>query len=295
MTTSNETWEEVYARRFNGLTKEEMTLCIKEQYKQWMGEYPDLENPKTFNEKLAWLKIHYENPLMTICADKVKARDYFCEKITNGEKYLVEQYGVYASPDEIDYNTLPNSFILKSNWGSSKQIIVTDKSTFNIENAKKVMNEWLKHNSNNYYFSFENSYKGIEPRIVCEKIIDFDYKLEFFCFNGEPRYFWIIQNDKTSKVRANFYELDWTKMPLMQHYHNFDETLEKPSFYQEMVNTAKILSKGFPHVRCDFYKQKDGFKFSEMTFYTWAGLYRFEPDEYDLKFGNMLTLPKTNI
>lgn len=284
-------YDKIYARRFEGLTDEETKYCIIEQYKRWHGAYPDIENPKTFNEKLTWEKLYYRNPLMTICADKVRARDYFCEKIENGEQYLVKQYGVYDSPDDIDFENLPDSFVLKSNWGSGRQFIVKDKSQFDIKKAKKEMKKWMEKETNHYFCSFETGYKDVVPKIVCEELLDFEYKLEFFCFNGEPKFFWIVLNDKTSETRANFYTLNWEKLPIENHYPNFNEVIEKPMCYETILDNAKKMCGDFPFVRCDFYVTKDSYRFSEMTFFHWGCSQAYEPVEWDRKIGDMMQLP----
>lgn len=285
-------FDKIFARRFDGLTNEEIKYCIVKQFKNNHGVYPNIENPKTFNEKLTWEKLYYRNPLMTKCADKVKAREYFCEKVENGEQYLVKQYGVYDSPDEIDFDALPNSFVLKSNWGSGKQFVVKDKATFDADKAKKEMEGWILKESNQYYSSFEQSYKDIVPKIVCEEFLDFEYKLEFFCFNGEPRFFWIVLNDKTSEVQANFYDLNWQNLHITNHYPNFEQEIEKPACYETILENARKMCGDFPFVRCDFYVTKDSYKFSEMTFFHWGCSQPYEPVEWDRKIGDMMKLPE---
>lgn len=292
--SSRKKYDRIYSRRFDGLSHEDLKFCIREQYKKSFEKYPNLENPKTFQEKLAWLKLYYFNPLMTICADKVKARDYFVEKVPTAKDKLVKQYGVYKTPEEIDFESLPNEFVLKSNWGSGHQIIVKNKADFNISEAKEVMKKWMNRKSNHYFMAFENGYKNIEPRIVCEEFLDFEYKLEFFCFNGEPKFFWIVKNDKTKEVQANFYDLNWLRMPITNKYPNFEETVEKPVCYEEILENAKKMCGDFPFVRCDFYVTKDSYRFSEMTYYHWAGLQSFIPCSYNEYFGELMTLPKQN-
>ena len=144
---------------------------------------------------------------------------------------------------------------------------------------------------NHYYSFFEWGYKDIVPKIVVEEFLGFEYKLEFFCFQGQPRFFWIVLDDKTKATSANFYELDWRQIPVSDHYPNFSREIAKPNCYPEMLETARKLSKDFPFVRCDFYVTKNGYRFSEMTFYHWAGYCKMNPDEYDLIWGNMLELP----
>lgn len=288
-------FDKIYAKRFDGLNQTELEFCVKHQYKSWFGQKLNLDNPQTFNEKLMWIKCFYWDPLMTVCADKVKARSYFCDKTKKTQKYLVKQYGVYSSPDEIDFDQLPDSFVLKSNWGSGQQIIVKNKKDLNTQEARQQMKKWMQRESNHYFFSFEHGYRHIEPRIVCEEFLDYEYKLEFFCFNGKPRFFWIVINDKTSDVHANFYELDWKQMPVSNHYPNFDDKITPPLCYDEILENAKKMCGNFPFVRCDFYITPDGYRFSEMTFFHWGASQRFEPAQYDKIIGDMMALPKTKI
>lgn len=284
-------FEKIYAKRFSGLSQAKLKYCVLEQFKQWHGYYPNLEQPKTFNEKLTWEKLYYNNPLMTICADKVKARDYYCEKIQDGEKHLVKQLGIYESASEIDLDKLPDSFVLKSNWGSGRQMIIRDKSSFDLSLVQSELDFWMTKYANHYYSSFEYGYKNIQPKIICEEFLDFEYKLEFFCFNGEPKFFWIVLNDKTSETQANFYKLNWEKIPLENHYPNFTQTIAKPACYDEILNQAKTLCGDFPFVRCDFYITKDSYRFSEMTFFHWGCSQQYTPIEYDRIIGDMMQLP----
>ena len=208
---------------------------------------------------------------------------------------MKQKYGVYSSPDEIDFDQLPDSFVLKSNWGSGQQIIVKNKKELNKQDACRQMKKWMERESNHYFFSFEHGYRHIEPHIVCEEFLDYEYKLEFFCFNGKPRFFWIVINDKTSDVHANFYELDWKRIPVSNHYPNFDMNFPRPECYDEILENAKNMCGDFPFVRCDFYITKNSYKFSEMTFFHWGAGQGFEPAKYDKIIGDMMSLPKTKI
>lgn len=292
---SESKYDKIYAKRFDGLTRDELEYCVKEQYKKWHENYPDLINPKTFNEKLTWEKLYYNNPLMTICADKVKAREYYLEKTGDHEEHLVKQFGVYDNASEINYDVFPNKFVLKSNWGSGKQIIVNDKSSLDINKTNEIVQTWQNKRSNHYFCAFEYGYKNIEPKIVCEEFLDFEYKLEFFCFNGKPKFFWIVLNDKTDNTQANFYNLDWSKIPVENHYPNFNQDIVKPNCYENILDLATKLCGDFPFVRCDFYITKDSYRFSEMTFFHWGCSQQFEPAEYDEIFGSYMSLPKEKI
>jgi len=283
----------IWKRRFKSLSKEDLMALISAQCHDILGKEINWSNPKTFIDKLNWMKVNYHNPLMTICADKVKARDYFLSKYPGREDLLVRQLGVYDRFEDIDISSFPvDSFVLKSNWGSGAQMIVKSKTDFDCRKARRMARAWTSIQGNHYYNFFEWGYKNIVPKIVVESFLSFKYKLEFFCFNGEPRFFWVVLNDKTKNTQANFYKLDWTRVPLVNHYPNFDEEVERPKQYEEMLEMARGLCAGFPFVRCDFYVTGSGFRFSEMTFYHWAGYCEFSPEDYDSLWGDMLTLPE---
>lgn len=286
-------YEEIYAQRFERkLTPSELKLCIEEQYKECLGETPNFDDPQTFNEKLAWIKLYYDNPLMGICADKVTAPEYYHKVMKNENSKLVPRLGLYKSGAEIDFKKLPRSFILKSNWGSGKQLIVNDKNDIDEEAVRREVDSWMVKEANHYYASFETGYRDIDPYIIAEELINFSYKLEFFCFNGEPKFFWIVVNDKTQQVQANFYDLDWNLLPIDNKYPNIYGPVEKSDLYQSMLAEAKKLCGDFPFVRCDFFVAPDRYYFSEMTFFHWGGLKHFNPKKYDLIFGKMLKLPQ---
>ena len=282
-----------YAKRFsNDFSQEDLEYCVSAIYEYYLGKKLNLNDPRTFNEKLNWLKCFYHDDSMTECADKVTAPDFFRKKTGLGDDYIVKNIGVYDSVDDIDFEALPSEFVLKSNWGSGKQIIVKNKRNADIERIKKVIRTWNDIKTNHYYHGFEYGYKKITPKIVCEEFISFEYKMEFFCFDGQPKYFWTIFDDKTDDVCADFYDAFlFEKLNLKQGYPNSKITIDKPVDYNEMINIASKLSKGFPFVRIDFFKTKKGFKFSEMTFYHWCGITRFEPDSFDLEFGKLINLP----
>ncbi len=280
-----------WKRRFEGLSNDEVRLIISEQYEGFLGYKPNLDSPKTMSEKLCWLKINYHNPLITKCADKVCARDYFLEHLPGRKDLLVKQLAVCDRWEEVPFPDLPESFVLKSNWGSGAQVIVTDKRSFDSSKIKSKVCRWLDRKSNQYYNFFEWGYKNIVPKIVVEEFLSYKYKMEFFCFNGEPKFFWVVLDDKTTKTKANLYWLDGSKIDVTSHYPNFGGKLEKPNCFDGMIGAAKKLAEEFPFVRCDFYVLEDGFRFSELTFYHWAGYCDFNPASLDRKFGDLIKLP----
>lgn len=286
-------YEQIYARRFNGLTPDEIRYCIEEQFKSQVGYVPNLDAPKTFNEKLQWLKLYYRNPLMTKCADKVAVREYIKEKI--GEQYLIPCIGVWDNPNDIDFDKLPDKFVLKVNWGSGQNIIVKDKSKLNIRETRRQLAKWMRPESNHYFMSFEWCYKDIKPKIIAEEYIEqmdgnlLDYKI--FCNDGEPN-FLFVAIDRNKDLRFNFYDLDFKQLPFKQYYENSNKAIKKPKQFQEMLDVSAILSKGFPHCRVDFYILDNKLYFGEITFYHFNGMKKFEPQEWDRRLGDLLKLPK---
>lgn len=285
--------EKLLARKYDpNLSLDDKKYIIEHQFEQAVGYKPNIDNPRSFNEKMQWLKLYNEDPLLTKCADKYLVREYVKEKI--GEEYLIPLLGVWDSPDEIDFDKLPNQFVLKVNWGSGQNIIVKDKAKLNIEETKAKLREWLKPHSNHYYFGFEWCYKNIQPKIIAEKYIEqidgnlLDYKI--FCNNGNPS-FLFVGIDRHKDLKFNFYDLDFNLLPFKQHYDVSNKKIQKPECFQEMLNVAKKLSKDFLHARIDLFLIGNKIYFGEITFYHFNGMEPFEPVEWDYKLGEMLTLP----
>lgn len=285
-------FDRIYARRFDGLSDDEIAYCLKHLFKKYTGYRLNLNNPQTFNEKLQWLKLNYQNPLMTTCADKVAVRDYIAKKI--GSKYLIPCLGVWDNPDDIDFDKLPDKFVLKVNWGSGQNIIVKDKSKLNIAETRQKLSEWMRPESNHYFAFFEWCYKDIKPKIIAEKYIEqmdgrlLDYKI--FCNNGSPN-FLFVAIDRDTDLRFNFYDIDFHKLPFKQHYDNSDKNINQPKFFDKMLCISRILAKDFIHCRVDFYILGNKLYFGEITFYHFAGLERFDPPIWDKKLGDLLILP----
>lgn len=289
----NTKYKKIYAKRFKGLTEEEIRYCLEVQFKKATGYDLNLDNPQTFNEKIQWLKLYYRDPLMTKCADKVGVRDYVKEKI--GEEYLVPIIGIYNSADEIDFDALPNKFVAKVNWGSGQNIIVTDKSKLDIKEARQKLSNWMKPENNHYYDFFEWCYKDIEPKIIVEEFLDgvddlIDYK--FFCYNGEPKNMFLVQSrsEGKDKMTFNFFDCDFNPLPFTRLYNRSEEKIEKPALWDEMIKVSKILAETFPFVRVDFYMLNNQLKIGELTFYPGNGTETFEPVSWDYKFGEMINL-----
>lgn len=223
------------------------------EYKRYMGKKLNLKNPKTFNEKLQWLKLYDRNPLYTKLADKYEVRQYVKEKI--GEQYLVPLIGVYNSVEEIPFDVLPEQYVLKCTHDSGTAIIKNATNKISVTEIKNKLKKALKRNY--YYEHREWCYKNNRPRIICEQIIKTkdnnpprDYKI--FCFDGQPK-FLFVASDRGRGTKFDFFDIEWNKYPVMQHYPNSSYKIEKPKKWDEMVACAKKLSAGFTHVRVDFY------------------------------------------
>ncbi|KAG4097204.1 TupA-like ATPgrasp-domain-containing protein [Neocallimastix lanati (nom. inval.)] len=251
----------------------------------------DIENPKTYNEKIQWLKLYDNYPLKTQITDKYLVRGWIKEKI--GEKYLIPLLGVWDSFDEINFDLLPNQFVLKTNHGSHFNIIVKNKSTLNIEEAKKKINKWMK--TNFAFNGFQFQYLEIKPKIIAEKYIEningdvYDYKV--FCFNGKAESILVI-NDRKTKLKMSFYDLNWNKLDYIYSFSLNKEIVPKPKNLNLLIELAEKLAEGFSHVRVDFYILNDStIKFGEMTFSSMNGRCRWKPIQQDKIFGDLIKLP----
>lgn len=268
------------------------SLYLKIKYKLIMGKKLNLNNPKTFNEKLQWLKIYDRNPKYTTLVDKYKVREYIKNEI--GEEYLIPLLGVYNSFEEIDFDSLPNQFVLKPTHTSGDYFICKDKSKINYSLLKKQVDKWLKRKY--YWLHREWPYKNVKPRIICEKfMVDEsgvelkDYK--FFCFDGIPKAMFVA-TDRGIDTRFDFFDMDFKRLPIVKnHYLNGRKEINKPVNFDKMVELAKMLSMGIPHVRVDFYNINGKIYFGELTFYHFSGFEKLEPEKYDEIFGNWIRLP----
>lgn len=260
-----------------------------------MGYELDWKHPKTFNEKLQWLKLYDRNPLYTTLVDKVEVKKWVADKI--GEQYVIPTLAVYKSVDEIDMDKLPDRFVLKCNHDSGSVVVCKDKSSFDLEAAKRKLDKGLKHDF--YSDAREWPYKNVERCVFAEQFVEDgrlhdlpDYK--FFAFDGEVKALFIAteRDNKTTETRFDFFDMDFNHIEVTNGHPNADVLPDKPKQFDKMVKFSEILSKGIPQVRCDFYEADGELYFGEMTFYHWGGMTKFNPSSFDLKMGNWITLPK---
>ena len=268
-------------------------LASKYRYRKVTGQKLDLKNPRNFNEKLQWLKLYWQNPLVVKCADKYGVREY--AKDCGCEEILNQLYGVYEHPSEIDWGNLPDKFALKCTHGSGFNIICDDKKKLDKEQTLKQLNEWLKTRYGRQ--TAEIHYTYIRPRIVCEQYIETDAGLlpidyKFFCFNGKPELV-VVCSDRSSDVRFICANLDWQPMDILTKQCSSEKLPNKPDCLDAMIEYAAKLAQPFPFVRVDFYDFKGKPVLGELTF-TPAACMSLYYNETGLQLlGDMLQLPRT--
>lgn len=268
---------------------------LKKRFKSLVGYDLNLANPQTFNEKINWMKLYYRNDLLPRIVDKYEFKNYIREQL--GEGYTVPFLGAWNNVDDIDFDKLPNQFVLKCNAQSDGKFIkiVKNKKELDIEALRKEMKNWLipeKTLKNSYCWA----YNKVPLKIIAEEYIEnydndlYDYKL--WCFNGEVKYIQFLSERNTNGLKMAFYDKAWNKQDFVYNYPLDNKTMTKPENLDEMIAIAEKLSKEFPHVRVDFYDINNKLYVGEMTFYSMGGYCKFTPKEWDYKFGEFLDLSK---
>ncbi len=270
---------------------------VKKMFKLSFGYELDLGNPKTFNEKLQWLKLNDHNPEYVTMVDKYLSKEFVAQRI--GAQHVVPLYGVWDKFDEIDFESLPNEFVLKTTHDCGGVVVCKDKSVFDKQSAKMFIEEHLKREY--FYHCREWAYKHVKPRIIAEKFMKdskqqseeglTDYK--FFCFNGQPKAMFIATDraKENTETKFDFFDMEFNHLPFTNGHPNSDKVIEKPKQFELMIELSKKLSKDIPHVRVDFYESEGNIYFGEMTFFHWGGFVPFNPPEWDYTFGNWIELP----
>jgi len=269
---------------------------VKKLYHIKFGKDPDLENPKTYSEKLQWLKLHDRNPEYTRMVDKYEAKRYVAEKI--GEEYIIPALGVWDHFDDINFDALPNQFVLKCTHDSGGVRICKDKKTFDFEGARKKLEHCL---GRSYYRNNrEWPYKNVKPRILAEKYMEdengkgelTDYKLHFF--SGECKVILVAQNRfGKGGLEKDYYTPEWEYLDFMKGDDvHAPQRCPRPPQMDEMIRLGKILAGNLPTIRVDFYVIRGKIYFGELTFFPASGTVQFHPEKWDRIFGDWVKLPE---
>lgn len=266
-----------------------------------------LKKPRTFGDKQQWLKIYYRKSVMTTMVDKFAVKKYVANII--GDQYVIPTLGVWDKPDEIDWASLPNQFVIKTTHGGGGEdvIICKDKDRINRNDIIQKLYKSMKHDIYKYYREWP--YKNVVPRIIVEKYMNedeagsieggekdglIDYK--FFCFNGKPSYCQVIRGRHT-KMTIDFYDMEWNHQPFHEpkKYPFSQKSIASPKCLIKMIELSRKLSDGFPFLRVDFYEINMKVYFGELTFFPTSGMGKFDPDKWNLIFGKMIVLPNEQI
>jgi len=265
-------------------------IILQYRISKMVGYRIDIKKPRTFNEKIQWLKLNRRSDLYTRCADKVEVRDFIAQKI--GDEYLIPIHAVYNSSNDICTEELPHSFALKAAHGSGWNIICHNKNELDLNSFNKKVKKWGK--TNYYWIGYEYAYKNIPKRFICEELIldgrgrsPIDYK--FFCFNGEPHYIQ-IDVDRFSNHKRALFNTKWERQDFSLGYPIYNGHLEIPDNLEKMLNICKILSENIEFVRVDLYNVNGKIYFGEMTFYPGEGTERFSDKKWDNRFGDLLKI-----
>lgn len=284
-------------------TKRFYTINPKKVIKVWYfirtGRKLNLNDPKTFDEKIQWLKLYWQNPLIVQCADKYGVREY-CN-LKDSSEILNEVYGIYSDASEIKWEDIPQKFVMKTTNSTGTNLICLDKEKINQLEVERKLNKWLSKDSNK--ISTERHYAQMTPKIIAEKFIEskgngipIDYK--FFCFNGEPLFVSVVKGRTEADLKKNIYKtyfnLDWENIILEKNATNTvnnNEIIEKPRTYDLMIKYARRLSKDFPFVRVDFYEGDEYPILGEMTFTPSSGIGNYYTKDVQYQLGDKLKLP----
>lgn len=265
---------------------------LKLRFKATIGKKLNLKDPKTFNEKLQWIKLYDRRPEYITLVDKYAVRQWIAERI--GQEYLVPLLGKWDRAEDIDFDSLPDQFVLKCNHDSGGVVVCKNAASFDREAAREKLARQLKKNL--YWWGREWPYKNVKPCIIAEQYLEdesgdlLDYK--FMCFNGQVKCSFICSDRFSGKgLHVTFFDLDWNVMPFERHYPRVKEGLPKPKQYEKMLQLATELSRDIPFVRVDFYEVNGQVYFGEMTLFPGCGFEEFTPESWDETLGSWIQLP----
>lgn len=276
---------------FKNMTDENF---LKMQFKNVFGYELNLDNPQSFNEKIQWLKLYNRDPRYTSLVDKYEVKKIVSDII--GDEYIIPTLGVWSHFDEIDFEQLPEQFVLKCTHDSGGLVICKDKSKLDRKATKKKIERCLR---NNYYLqNREWPYKDVRRKIIAEvyMVDESGYELKdykFFCFDGKAKAMYIATDRGNPNVdtKLDFYDMNFNHLPFTNGHPNATVIPQKPKLFEKMRALAEVLSKEIPHARVDFYDINGKIYFGEITFFHFSGFQKFNPDSWDKIFGNWITFP----
>lgn len=281
----------IYSLNYHGLLswmsdKSNVSLI----YKLKTGKKLNLNSPRTFNEKLQWLKVFDQNPRYTTLVDKISAKELVAKLI--GQEHIVPMLGQWNRPEDIEYDTLPISFVLKCNHDQGSVVLVKDKNSLDIEKTSKFLCSHLKRD--NYFTTREPGYKGIHAKVFAEEYLGGNIKdYKFYCFNGVPKFLYVGQGLTVDhSLKIDYFDMDWKPMPFYRTDYERLGNVPKPEHFEEMKEIAVILSSGTPFVRIDLFEENDKVYFSEFTLCPASGFMPFVPKKYDRIVGEWLVLKR---
>ena len=272
---------------------------IKKLFKANTGYELNLDAPRTFNEKMQWLKLYDHRPEYTVMVDKYLARQYIRERL--GEEYLIPLIGVWDNPDEIDFDKLPDQFVLKCNHTSGSGLsICRNKAEYDEKEERKEL--WSAFRTDYYSRYREWPYKGVPKKIICEKLLTDsssedgikDYK--FFCFSGVPRFLYVATDSTNGNEHETFLDMDWKPTGFRRiEFPEHPIVPEKPENFEKMKEIAVKLSQNIPFIRVDFYEVEGKMYMGELTLFPGAGFMNLTPSEYNTILGDWIVLPEKRI
>ena len=267
-------------------------LYLRIKYRKRTGRNLNLLNPTTYTEKLQWIKLHDRKPMYATLVDKYEVKKYVAEKL--GEEHIIPLIGVWDDVNDIDFEAMPDQFVMKCTHDSGGLEICRDKANFDFEAAKKKIGKILKQNF--YWVSREWPYKNVKPRVIIEKYMEDtetrelrDYK--FFTFNGVPKVMYIATGRGSGETYGDFFDMDFNHLDMTIDHEQAPVTPKKPHTFEKMKQAAEKLAAGIPHVRVDFYEIDGQFYFGEMTFFHCGGFHTLQPEELNVLWGDWLQLP----
>lgn len=270
-------------------------LFLKLVFRNRVGYPLNLKNPQTFNEKLQWLKLNDIHEEYTMMVDKVAAKQYVAGII--GDEYIIPTLGVWNDVEDVEWEKLPNRFVIKSANDSGGVVVCKDKASLDIEAAKEKLKRCGGRTYSNLYKEYP--YRNVPKRIIAEEYKEDesgvelkDYKI--FCFDGKPYMVFVASDRQIQQTKFDFYDLEWNHLPIIQEFPNNPKGIKKPKNLEKMLEIAGKLSKGIPHVRVDLYNCDGNIYFGELTFFHNSGIFPWYPKEWDYKLGEQLVLPVQN-